>query len=100
MPLFDGHNDLPWQYRQRVDYRFSTLDLRDTLSQPDAADKAPMHTDITRLREGRVGAQWWSVYTSAATSEPEATVAALEQIDFVHNMIARFPDTFALAHRR
>lgn len=97
VPLFDGHNDLPWQYRGRVNYRFSELDVRDTTKQPaDSTDK-PMHTDINRLREGKVGAQWWSVYTAADTTEPEAVLATMEQIDFVHGMIARFPDTFALA---
>ncbi|MEQ8514913.1 MAG: dipeptidase [Chromatocurvus sp.] len=97
VPLFDGHNDLPWQYRGRVDYRFSALDLRD-MQAPGADDsEKPPHTDIRRLREGQVGAQWWSVYSPAGTSEPEAVLATLEQIDFVHGMIARFPDTFALA---
>lgn len=98
VPLFDGHNDLPWQYRGRVDYRFSALDLRDTRSAgADDPEKEPPHTDIRRLREGRVGAQWWSVYSPADTTEPEAVLATLEQIDFVHGMIDRFPDTFALA---
>lgn len=97
VPLFDGHNDLPWQYRGRVDYRFSALDLRDTKKQPADSTDNPMHTDITRLREGKVGAQWWSVYTTADSSEPEALLATIEQIDFVHGMISRFPDTFALA---
>lgn len=97
VPLFDGHNDLPWQYRGRVHYRFSELDVRDTTKQPAGSTDAPMHTDITRLREGKVGAQWWSVYTAANTSEPEAVLATMEQIDFVHGMIARFPETFALA---
>ncbi|MFN2286826.1 MAG: dipeptidase [Chromatocurvus sp.] len=97
VPLFDGHNDLPWQYRGRVDYRFSELDLRDTLTAEADGSENPPHTDISRLRDGHVGAQWWSVYSPANTSEPEAVLATLEQIDFVHGMIARFPDTFALA---
>ena len=97
VPLFDGHNDLPWQYRGRVDYRFSELDLRDTLTAEADGSKNPPHTDISRLRDGHVGAQWWSVYSPADTSEPEAVLATLEQIDFVHGMIDRFPDTFALA---
>ncbi|TCO77139.1 dipeptidase [Chromatocurvus halotolerans] len=97
VPLFDGHNDLPWQYRGRVNYRFSELDVRDTTKQPADSTDNPMHTDITRLREGKVGAQWWSVYTAANTSEPEAVLATMEQIDFVHGMIGRFPETFALA---
>jgi membrane dipeptidase len=92
VPLFDGHNDVPWQYRNRVGYKFSELDFYDTTH----LDR-PMHTDIPRLREGRVGAQWWSVYVSAGVTEPEAVKQTLEQIDFVHRMIERYPDHFELA---
>jgi len=94
VPLIDGHNDTPWQYRSRVDYRFSELDFNDTthLEEP-----RPMHTDITRLREGRMGAQWWSVYVPADIPEDEAVRKTLEQIDFVHRLVARHPDHFELA---
>jgi len=92
VPLFDGHNDVPWQYRNRVDYKFSELDFYDTTH----LDR-PMHTDIPRLREGRVGAQWWSVYVNAHQPEPEAVVQTLEQIDFVHRMVDRYPEHFELA---
>lgn len=92
VPLFDGHNDVPWQYRNRVDYKFSELDFYDTTHLDP-----PMHTDIPRLREGRVGAQWWSVYVNAFIPEDEAVTQTLEQIDFVHRMIDRYPDHFELA---
>lgn len=92
VPLFDGHNDVPWQYRNRVGYKFSELDFYDTTHLDP-----PMHTDIPRLREGRVGAQWWSVYVSANISEPEAVKQTMEQIDFVHRLVERYPDHFELA---
>lgn len=92
VPLFDGHNDVPWQYRNRVDYKFSELDFFDTTQL-----ERPMHTDIPRLREGRVGAQWWSVYVNAHQPEADAVVQTLEQIDFVHRMVERYPEHFALA---
>lgn len=92
VPLFDGHNDVPWQYRNRVGYKFSELDFFDTTHLDP-----PMHTDIPRLREGRVGAQWWSVYVSANIPEPEAVKQTMEQIDFVYRMIGKYPDHFELA---
>lgn len=92
VPLFDGHNDVPWQYRSRVGHKFSELEFFDTTHL-----EQPMHTDINRLREGRVGAQWWSVYVSADIPENEAVKQTLEQIDFVHRMIERYPDHFELA---
>jgi membrane dipeptidase len=92
VPLFDGHNDVPWQYRNRVGYKFSELNFHDTTHLDP-----PMHTDIPRLREGRVGAQWWSVYVNANIPESEAVKRTLEQIDFVHRMIETYPDHFELA---
>lgn len=92
VPLFDGHNDVPWQYRNRVDYKFSELDFYDTTHLDP-----PMHTDIERLRDGRVGAQWWSVYVSPNYTEPESVKQTKEQVDFVHRMIERYPDHFELA---
>lgn len=92
VPLFDGHNDVPWQYRNRVGYKFSELDFNNT-----AGLDNPMHTDIPRLIEGRVGAQWWSVYVSANIPENEAVKQTMEQIDFVHRMVGKYPDHFELA---
>ena len=92
IPLFDGHNDVPWQYRNRVNYKFSELDFYDTTHL-----EQPMHSDIPRLRDGRVGAQWWSVYVSANIPENEAVKQTLEQIDFVHRLVEKYPDHFELA---
>lgn len=94
VPLIDGHNDVPWQYRERVKNRLDGIDLAKDTSTLDP----PMHTDIPRLRQGGLGAQFWSVYVSAEDLEgPEAVVAVLEQIDVVHRLVARHPDTFELA---
>jgi membrane dipeptidase len=92
VPLVDGHNDVPWQYRNRAGYKFSELDFYDTTHLDP-----PMHTDIPRLREGRVGAQWWSVYVNANIPEEEAVKRTMEQIDFVHRKIETYPDHFELA---
>ena len=54
-------------------------------------------TDIPRLRQGGVGAQFWSVYVPAALAGQQAVTATLEQIDIVHRMIARYPDDLELA---
>lgn len=93
VPLFDGHNDAPWQYRNRIGYKFSELDFYDTTHLEE-----PMHTDIHRLQEGRIGAQWWSVYVNAHIPENEAVVRTLEQIDFVKRMAKKYPDVFEMAY--
>jgi membrane dipeptidase len=93
VPLIDGHNDVPWQYRKRTSNDFSALDLAH-----DTAGLQPaMHTDIPRLRAGCVGGQFWSVYVPTKLSGAEAVQATLEQIDVVYRMCARYPETFELA---
>lgn len=88
-PLVDGHNDLAYALRERVGLRTSSVDLRE----PQPA----LDTDIPRLRQGLVGAQFWSVWVPAALPEPSAVVQSLEQMDVVHGFIERYPETFALA---
>jgi membrane dipeptidase len=92
VPLIDGHNDLPWQYREKVDRKFSKLDV----SRP----QPQLMTDIARLREGGVGAQFWSVYVPsdfAESGSPDAVTATLEQIDVVYELLRLHPETFEIA---
>ncbi|OFW13633.1 MAG: membrane dipeptidase [Acidobacteria bacterium RIFCSPLOWO2_12_FULL_67_14] len=89
-PLIDGHNDYPWALRQH-DARRDLAALDISIPQPG------IHTDIPRLRAGGVGGQFWSVYIPVETEGPAAIRATLEQIDIVHRMAARYPDTFGLA---
>lgn len=93
VPLIDGHNDTPWEYRDRVHNNFAELNL----AQSTAGLKPPMHTDIPRLRAGLVGGQFWSVYVPTQPSGAAAVQATLEQIDVVYQLCARHPETFELA---
>lgn len=92
VPLIDGHNDLPWQFRK---YKLN-LDAID-LSRDTAKLRTPLVTDIPRLRAGGVGAQFWSVYVPTTPAGPPAVKAVLEQIDLVRRMTARYPSDFELA---
>ena len=89
VPLIDGHNDLPWQYRETVKRKFSKLDV----SRP----QPQLMTDIARLREGGVGAQFWSVYVPADFEGADAVPATLEQIDVVYELARLHPETFEIA---
>ena len=59
--VFDGHNDLPWELRTRADGDFEKFDV----SRP----QPKLHTDIPRLRQGGVGAQFWSAFVPADTAK-------------------------------
>jgi membrane dipeptidase len=89
VPLIDGHNDYPWAVRENVDRDISRLDI--SKAQPS------IHTDIERLKAGGVGGQFWSVYTPSDYAGQQAVTATLEQIDIVHQMMRRYPETFELA---
>jgi membrane dipeptidase len=91
-PIVDGHNDLPWEIRERYDAKVEAIDLRDTSRPP-----WPLQTDIARLRRGRVGGQFWSVWIPAGTTGPLAVEMTLEQIDIVKRMVAGNPQALALA---
>jgi membrane dipeptidase len=87
--LIDGHNDLPWSMRSK-EGSFTTFDI--------AQRQATGHTDIPRLREGGVGAQFWSVYVPNRTAyNGTALSTTIEQIELVKLMIDRYPGDFALA---
>ena len=86
--LFDGHNDLPWRLRTEGDFDLKKFDLSHRLNSGQ--------TDIPRLREGGVKAQFWSVYIPSGHPNPARTV--VEQIDLVRRMVERYPDAFEMAY--
>ncbi|HVL12663.1 MAG TPA: dipeptidase [Gemmata sp.] len=88
--LIDGHNDLPWELRTTDGPSFRNIDL----TKPQKA----FHTDIERLKKGNVGAQFWSAYVPANTGKKGTAIkTTLEQIDVIHEMVRRYPDTFEMA---
>jgi membrane dipeptidase len=89
--VIDGHNDMPWEIRTSGSSNFEKMDI--SKRQPK------LQTDIPRLREGGVGAQFWSVWVPVeAGYRGEALSTTLEQIDLVKQMVARYPETFDLAY--
>jgi membrane dipeptidase len=92
-PVVDGHNDLLWTLRKRCGYDFDAVDI-------GRRQDGVVHTDLPRLREGGVGAQFWSVYvpsTLDSSRGPETVLVTLEQIDAAYRMVARYADRLALA---
>src|SRR5271154_6561040 len=98
-PLIDGHNDLPWELRIRFKSDLAAVDLKsDTSKLPVPADGAPLMTDILRLRAGRVGGQFWSVWVPTGIKGFEAVQVTLEQIDLVKRMAARYSTDLEMAY--
>lgn len=88
-PLIDGHNDWPEALTGNA------KDARWTLSLDELP--APYHTDLKRLRAGRLGGQFWSVYVPANLPGPDQVEQTIEQISFVHQLARRYPDRFEMA---
>jgi membrane dipeptidase len=87
-PIVDGHNDLPWVIREKFGSDVEGYDI---------SKHAEFDTDIPRLREGRIGTQFWSVYVPSSLTPLEAMTAQLEQIDLARRMIGLYPDDLMLA---
>src|SRR5258705_10697025 len=95
-PVLDGHNDLPWRIRE------DSAHPRDVEAYDLRTRRAGM-TDLARLKQGHVGAQFWSVYIPGergdATYAPNGAVSSvpgyarvqLEQVDIARRVIARYP---------
>ena len=98
-PLIDGHNDLPWVLRARFKGDLTQIDLgANTAVLAAPVGEAPMMTDIPRLRAGRVGAQFWSVWIPVQTQGFEAVQMTIEQIDLVKAMAQRYPADLQMAY--
>src|SRR5213079_754530 len=89
VPLIDGHNDLA-----------DAIRARGGLDSVDVAVLQPkLMSDIPKLRAGGVGAQFWAAYVPVTTldSGPHPAVYALEQIDLIKRLCAKYPRDLALA---
>src|ERR1017187_7649222 len=84
-PLIDGHNDLPWAIRENkaAPRDVDAYDLR---------KRTPHQTDIARMRSGKLGGQFWSVYIPGEIRDSGYARVQLEQIDIARRMIAKYPE--------
>ena len=90
-PLIDGHNDLPEQLRDNY-----KLDV-EGLASGGAEREKPLMTDMARLRQGRVGGQFWSVWIPGTYTGDEAIRMTIEQIDIVTRLVKAYPADLDLA---
>uniref|UniRef100_V9KQQ2 Dipeptidase n=1 Tax=Callorhinchus milii TaxID=7868 RepID=V9KQQ2_CALMI len=87
-PLIDGHNDLPWQLLKRFHNQLNKVDLN-TFNET--------HTNIPKLKLGHVGGQFWAAFTPCDTQYKDAVRQTLDQIDVIHRMCKKYPETFTFA---
>ncbi|HEV2594103.1 MAG TPA: dipeptidase [Sphingomicrobium sp.] len=91
-PLIDGHNDIAEELRENY-----ALKVENLASGTDRWVPKPLMTDMARLHEGQLGAQFWSVYIPSEVTGDTAIRDTLEQIDIVKRMVNAYPNDLALA---
>jgi membrane dipeptidase len=84
-PLVDTHNDLAYMLLEKRDGDIAGLDLG--VPQPEWC------ADIPRLRQGGVGAQYWSVYTNVSNMKQDHSLhEALRAFDVVYRVVRSRPE--------
>ena len=89
-PLIDGHNDLPWAIRES---KTAPMDV----AAYDLRQRTKGHTDLERLKQGMVGAQFWSIYIPGEVKDSGFARIQLEQFDNAHRFISMYPERLQLA---
>ncbi|KAJ3281917.1 dipeptidase 1 (renal) [Borealophlyctis nickersoniae] len=92
VPVIDGHNDLPIKLQFYEKGQINHLNLTNLPS--------TYNTDITRLREGRMGGVFWSAFipcTSNLAKVTDDVRFTLEQVDLIKHIVRSYPKTFELA---
>ncbi|XP_058067316.1 dipeptidase 1-like [Anopheles bellator] len=93
VPLIDGHNDLPFAVYLMERNVIKNFHLDTNLkTDPLWSTSDRSHTDLPRMRQGKVGAQFWVAYVRCVDTQYLDSVArTLEQIDVTKRIIRRYP---------
>ena len=88
--IIDGHNDLPSEMLARTGSDPARLDFTQR--------QDSFMTDLGRMREGRVGAQFWSAYVDNDSIPTGASLRqALRQIDMAYRFTRQYPQQIEMA---
>ncbi|CAK7239856.1 MAG: hypothetical protein STHCBS139747_001291 [Sporothrix thermara] len=98
-PLIDGHNDFPIFIREVFNNHINNATFRAGFER----DGLPMHVDLPRLRAGKNGGAFWSVFTPCPQNGSDLSDGnyvdsvrdTLLQIDLVSRLKTAYPDVFS-----
>ncbi|MFR0353000.1 dipeptidase [Streptomyces sediminimaris] len=82
-PVADGYSGLPWALR-----RLPWYDLE--------LGESSVDTDLPRLRQGHVGALFWSLHLPEGIAGDAAVGSTLEQLDLVNTVVRTHPEGLRL----
>ena len=92
--IFYSHNDYAWQIRVNFLNQFDKFDFEDMnpYRQFMTSSAGVSHTDIKRMKEGHLGAQFWAIYTNCNSIYKDAMRIHMEQIDTIKRLIDKYSD--------
>lgn len=98
VPLIDGHNDLPYNIYHLEHDRLKNFSLDSDLTQhPTWGKRSSSHTDLPRLRKGKVGGQFWVAYVGCKSLDKDAVELTMDQIDVIKRLITAYPNDLQYA---
>ncbi|XP_059082896.1 dipeptidase 1-like [Tigriopus californicus] len=88
-PIIDGHNDFIMGTRSLIQNDFTNFDFNSDLTQVEPwASYVYNHVDLPRIRDGRLGGQFWSSYVSCRSAHKDAVQLFMEQNDAIKRLVA------------
>jgi len=95
-PLIDGHNNLAWLIRNNFGNNLEMVDLEEITNEKYNLSKSNniTHTDVKRMRKGKLSGQFWTVYGTCQSAGKDAVRVHLEQIDIIKRFIRKYSSTF------
>ena len=87
-----SHNDLPGNiYRFEKD-QINNFDFDSNLKlNPKWGGTNRSHTDLPRMKEGKLGGQFWVAFVNCFTNYKDAVERTIEQIDVIKRLINKYP---------
>lgn len=98
VPLIDGHNDLPHNLYRLLGNQIDKFNFDSDLKTDPLFGPTPSsHTDLPRLRTGKVGGQFWVAYVPCTTQHRDAVERTMAQIDVIKRLIKAYPNDLQYA---
>ncbi|XP_057661133.1 uncharacterized protein LOC130896821 [Diorhabda carinulata] len=97
VPLIDGHNDLPWNIRKFLHNKLKNFKFNEDLRNISPwSNSAWSHTDLVRLEQGHVAAQFWAAYVPCDSQFKDAVQLTFEQIDVIRRFTEHYQPRLTL----
>lgn len=91
VPLIDGHNDFPYNLYNRELNQIEDFEFNSDLKKNPNWQISSSFTDLPRMREGKMGGQFWVAYVSCTRNYKDAVERTMEQIDVIKRLINKNP---------